>query len=194
VFMTFLLAPSRVAGFFGVLAIIVLSLVPGIDRPHTALPGVIAYYSTAFAFALGFRSKASRVGIALGLAQLAGSMEILQLWVPGRHSAILDAVVSSAVGVLPRRKPDDVVRLFSGRALAGGDGLMPIRPEYKWFYPVDWPQLSAMIRFERAKGRCEECGRPHGREQHLGDVRWWDEEGQTWRNGRGRALPRLPRG
>lgn len=69
---------------------------------------------------------------------------------------------------------------------------MPIRPEYKWFYPVDWPQLSAMIRFERAKGRCEECGRPHGCEiQHLGDGRWWDEEGQTWRNGRGRPSPRL---
>jgi hypothetical protein len=74
-----------------------------IDRPHTALPGVaehfIAYYSTALAFAPGFRSKASRVGIALGLALLAGPMEILQLRVPGRHSAILDAVVSSLGGV-----------------------------------------------------------------------------------------------
>ena len=38
---------------------------------------------------------------------------------------------------------------------------MPVRPEYKWFYPIDWPQLSAVIRFERAKGRCERCGRPH---------------------------------
>jgi hypothetical protein len=69
---------------------------------------------------------------------------------------------------------------------------MPIRPEYKWFYPVDWPQLSAMIRFERAEGRCEGCGRPHGREiHHLGDGRWWDEDRQIWRNGRGRPLPRL---
>ena len=69
---------------------------------------------------------------------------------------------------------------------------MPIRPQYKWLYPIDWLQLSAMIRFERAKGRCEECGRPHGREiRHLGDGRWWDEEDRTWRNGRGRPLPRL---
>jgi hypothetical protein len=69
---------------------------------------------------------------------------------------------------------------------------MPIRPQYKWFYPIDWPQLSAMIRFERAKGRCERCGRPHGHEiLHLGDGRWWDEDERTWRNGRGRALPRL---
>jgi len=33
---------------------------------------------------------------------------------------------------------------------------MPIRPEYKWFYPIDWPQLSAVIRFERAKGQVRE--------------------------------------
>ena len=71
---------------------------------------------------------------------------------------------------------------------------MPIRPDYKWFYPIDWPQLSAMIRFERAKGRCQRCGRPHGRDvQHLGDGRWFDEEEGIWRNGRGRALRRLAR-
>ncbi len=69
---------------------------------------------------------------------------------------------------------------------------MPIRPEFKWLYPIDWPQLSAMIRFERAKGRCEECARPHGREvRHLGDGRWWDEDRQSWRDSRGRPLPRL---
>ncbi|MER2249710.1 hypothetical protein ABS772_07250, partial [Methylorubrum podarium] len=39
---------------------------------------------------------------------------------------------------------------------------MPIRREYRFFYPIDWPQLSAVIRFGRAKGRCEGCGRPHG--------------------------------
>ena len=49
-----------------------------------------------------------------------------------------------------------------------------------------------MIRFERAKGRCEMCDRPHGREiQHLGDGRWWDEDEGTWRTGRGRPLLRL---
>lgn len=108
-FMPFLLAISRMAGFFGFLAIIALSLVPGIDRPHTGLPGVaehfIAYSSTGFAFALGFRSKASRVVIALGLTLLAGSMEVLQLWVPGRHSAISDAAVSSLGGLLARLWP-----------------------------------------------------------------------------------------
>jgi hypothetical protein len=66
---------------------------------------------------------------------------------------------------------------------------MPIRPEYRWLYPIDWPQLSALIRFERAKGQCEECRRPHGRMIcHLGDGRWWDPESATWRDGAGRRI------
>ena len=39
---------------------------------------------------------------------------------------------------------------------------MPIRPEQRWFYPIDWHQLSETIRFQRTKGRCVQCGRPHG--------------------------------
>jgi hypothetical protein len=66
---------------------------------------------------------------------------------------------------------------------------MPIRRELRHFYPIDWPQLSALIRFGRAKGRCERCGRPHGRTvHHLGDGRWWDEAAGTWRDGRGREI------
>ena len=69
---------------------------------------------------------------------------------------------------------------------------MPIRPQHRWLYPLDWQQLSAVIRFARAGGRCEHCRRPHGRAvHHLGDGRWWDAEADTWRCGRGRALPRL---
>jgi O-antigen ligase len=103
-FMTFPLAIVRAAGFFGVLAIIVLSLVPGADRPHTGLPGMvehfIAYCFTASALAFGFRTRAAWIAIALGLTLLATSMEVLQLWVPGRHSAISDAIISSFGGLL----------------------------------------------------------------------------------------------
>ena len=31
-----------------------------------------------------------------------------------------------------------------------------------YFYPIDWPQISHWVRFVRAKGRCQVCGRPHG--------------------------------
>lgn len=66
---------------------------------------------------------------------------------------------------------------------------MPIRREYRFFYPIDWPQLSAVIRFRRAGGRCEGCGRPHKQMVvHLGDGRWWDADAGRWRDGRGRLI------
>lgn len=66
---------------------------------------------------------------------------------------------------------------------------MPIRPELKRFYPIDWPQLSDVVRFKRAKGRCETCGRPHGEViSHLGDGRWFDADRVVWRDGQGRAI------
>ena len=70
---------------------------------------------------------------------------------------------------------------------------MPISRHHRWLYPIDWRELSASIRFRRAKGRCEGCGRPHGRVVlHQGDGRWWDDERQAWRDGDGRTVRRLP--
>lgn len=64
---------------------------------------------------------------------------------------------------------------------------MPINRRYRWFYPIDWPQISRRVRFERAKGRCEQCGRPHGQVVRcLGDGRWLDPTGGGWRDGSGR--------
>lgn len=52
-----------------------------------------------------------------------------------------------------------------------------------------WRELSAAVRFGRAGGRCECCGRPHAQTIcHLGDGRWWDEESGYWRDGQGRRL------
>ena len=69
---------------------------------------------------------------------------------------------------------------------------MPIRRHHRFFYPIDWVQLSNMIRFRRAKGRCEACGRPHGETvAHLGDGRWWDSEAGLWRSGKGRVVRSL---
>ena len=70
---------------------------------------------------------------------------------------------------------------------------MPIRPKHRFFYPIDWPQLSATIRFGRAGGACEGCERPHGRTIYcLSDGRWWDVAAGAWRYGKGRTLPTLP--
>lgn len=66
---------------------------------------------------------------------------------------------------------------------------MPIRPENRWLYPIDWPQLSDAIRFDRAHARCEHCSRPHMRRvAHLGDGRWWDADVACWRSGRGKRI------
>ena len=68
---------------------------------------------------------------------------------------------------------------------------MPIAPQHRWLYPIDWRELSRSIRFGRAQGRCEQCGRPHGhRIVHLRDGRWWDTTRQQWRDGRGRRVRR----
>ena len=88
---------ARAAGICNVVLIVVLSLLPGSERPHTGLLGegehFIAYILTAGLLALGFQSLAQRVSIVLGLALLAGLLEILQLWVPGRSSQVFDAAV-----------------------------------------------------------------------------------------------------
>jgi hypothetical protein len=65
---------------------------------------------------------------------------------------------------------------------------MPIRPELRPLYPAHWPELSRRVRFERAGGACEGCGRPHGRKVRcLPDGRWFDPGLGTWRDRRGRA-------
>ncbi len=62
---------------------------------------------------------------------------------------------------------------------------MPIKPENRGFYLIDWPQLSQAIRFGRALGRCEKCGVPHKTVvYHLGDGRWWDAENRRWVGGK----------
>ncbi|GJD46947.1 hypothetical protein AFCDBAGC_4832 [Methylobacterium cerastii] len=70
---------------------------------------------------------------------------------------------------------------------------MPIRREHRFFYPIDWPQLSDTIRFRRAGGACDACGRPHGQTVYcLGDGRWWDASIGVWRDGHGRSLHASP--
>jgi hypothetical protein len=64
---------------------------------------------------------------------------------------------------------------------------MPIRPELRPLYPPHWRELSSHVRFERAGGKCQRCGRPHlALLRCLPDGRWFDEQAATWRDRRGR--------
>ena len=54
--------------------------------------------------------------------------------------------------------------------------------------------MSHWVRFVRASGKYQFYGWPHGATvYHLGDDRWQDEAGLTWRDGRNRKVPPLPR-
>ena len=64
---------------------------------------------------------------------------------------------------------------------------MPIRRDLRPLYPPNWPELSRQVRFERAGGVCQNCGRPHGaRLRCLPDGRWFDPVQNTWRDRRGK--------
>lgn len=70
---------------------------------------------------------------------------------------------------------------------------MPIRPSQRWYYPIDWRELSRLVRFERAGGRCEHCRRPHGQWVTVGEGGiWWDSERRAWRDRRGRRASGVP--
>jgi hypothetical protein len=96
-----LLSLFRVTGWACVVALIVLSLVPGNERPHTGgLPGqiehVIAYCGTAALLGLGYPTAKARFGMVAMLALLAAVLEMAQLWVPDRHTRFIDFAASTA--------------------------------------------------------------------------------------------------
>jgi VanZ family protein len=95
-----LLSLLRAAGWACIAALIILSLVPGGERPHTGLPGqiehVIAYCGTAAVLGLGYSTTKARFGLVGMLALLAVVLEMAQQWIPGRHSQFIDFAASSA--------------------------------------------------------------------------------------------------
>src|SRR3954453_19621584 len=81
--------------------------------------------------------------------------------------------------------------LFGKQSAGASGGGMPIKAEMRWFYPIDWPQLSRYVRFARAGGVCQRCRRPHGAIiPVLPDGRWDDPAHGIWRNHRGRPVRR----
>jgi VanZ family protein len=91
---------SRAVGSACVLVLIVLSVLPGDERPHTGFPGQIehaaAYFGTAVFLALGYPTARGRVATIALLVGLAAVLEMIQLLIPGRHSQFI--VVASSFG------------------------------------------------------------------------------------------------
>jgi VanZ family protein len=94
-----LMRAARIAGWAGIAAITVLSVVPGSERPHTNLPGMAehfaAYACTGFALSLAYRGLRERLIFWAALGTASGIFEILQIWIPGRACEIEDVAVST---------------------------------------------------------------------------------------------------
>jgi hypothetical protein len=66
---------------------------------------------------------------------------------------------------------------------------MPIRTELRWYYPIDWPQLSQWVRFTRGHGRCDHYRRPHNTTIICtSDGKWRDDSTGVWRNEKGHRI------
>ena len=90
-------------GWLGSASILVLSLVPGNERPHALSSGhaehFLAYFVTAFCFSLGARSPAGRWTAFASLSLVSAAVEVAQLWIPGRTGE-LDGFIFSSAGAL----------------------------------------------------------------------------------------------
>ncbi len=56
-------------------------------------------------------------------------------------------------------------------------------------YPKNWRLISQRVRFKRAAGRCEWCGKPHGQEVQVGAENCWAGPDGQWRNRDGKPIP-----
>ena len=87
----------RIAAWFLLLAIVVLSVVPPTYRPVTPAPHdvehLVIFFVTGLAFGLGYASRPLLQII--GLAAFSAGIELLQLYVPGRHARLSDFLVNA---------------------------------------------------------------------------------------------------
>jgi VanZ family protein len=92
----------RTTSVLALLAIAVLSLVPGPMRPHLNVGGqvehLIAYFATALSCALWIADD-HRLRASALLIAYAGLLEMAQLWIPGRYAQLID-FAAGAVGVI----------------------------------------------------------------------------------------------
>jgi hypothetical protein len=87
-----------------VLIIVALSLLPSDEMMRTGADGHLehaaAYAGTAFFFGMAYSAESRLAGIAGSLVTLAGTMELLQHFSPGRHPAFSDFAASSLGALL----------------------------------------------------------------------------------------------
>jgi VanZ family protein len=94
-----ILSVFRYLGLGALIAIGVLSEVPGGLRPHisavTQLEHFVAYFAAALLLALGFWNRRNMLLLCLALPIYAAVLEIAQMFIPGRNSELIDFFASS---------------------------------------------------------------------------------------------------
>jgi hypothetical protein len=105
------------------IAVAVLSLVPGHDRPHTGIPGdlehAVAYAFTALATSMAW-PRTRGLGVVLALTIMSGAFEICQLWIPGRGASALTWIISSLSAGVGARLAPAVLRLAGSARMRRG--------------------------------------------------------------------------
>jgi VanZ family protein len=111
-----------------VVLLAVLSATPGDEMVRTGAPGLVehfvGYTGAAGIAALGYGRRVSYLLIVAWFIAYAGLLELGQLWVPGRHSRVVDFAFSSAGATAAVV----AVWLWSRRAGAGARGASPCPP------------------------------------------------------------------
>jgi hypothetical protein len=92
---------ARIATWILVATIIVLSVVPPGLRPQTGAPHALEYLAifsaTGLAASLGYQRK--HISLAILLVIFAAFVEIIQLFVPGRHARFSDFAVDAFAAI-----------------------------------------------------------------------------------------------
>ncbi len=88
---------ARIAAWSLATFIVILSVVPPGLRPETGVPHSLEhfaiYWATGVAFGFGYERR-QRL-LAVSLVAFSGAMELIQLFVPGRHARLSDFIVDA---------------------------------------------------------------------------------------------------
>jgi VanZ family protein len=94
-----LITAIRLAGWFAVLVIVVLSVTPGQLRPDVLgekhIEHLTAYMGTAMLLATGYPERSQSITIGILLSISSAILEVVQLGISGRSSSVADFVASS---------------------------------------------------------------------------------------------------
>jgi VanZ family protein len=93
---------ARIAAWSLAAAIVILSLVPRALRPETSAPHGLEHFiifaAAGFAFGLGYERRHDLLAILLVI--FSSSIEIAQLFVPGRHARLSDFIIDSVAAFI----------------------------------------------------------------------------------------------